>query len=416
MTILIIHAHNENRGDEAAVKAMVDALNQAIPGCEIYISITGLVKYPNMPANVTQIDRFSNLRSHKYLLEFVTAYLTNGRVVFSKSGKEFFRVLRKADFVVHAPGGPSIGDLYLYSEVLNLLRLDMIRRMGKRYMFYAPSMGPFDSGRRRGIRRRVLKNAEMITLRDPISAAYVREFLPGVPVEQTLDSALQFDIDREENGKKLAQYTALRDFLDAHPKRMGITITDLKWHPTQRENPHIAAIQPAFSQFIQARVREGYGIVFIPQLYGNQTASRRMGEYMLPEHTFLVSDGSHMVEGRAVYDPENDTYDSYFQQYLIGQLDMVVGMRYHSNIFSAKMGTPFISVSYEQKMAGFMQTMGLEAYCLDVNDLSAAALEEKYEALCRQYPQVKAQLADLHGTMQARAHRTTEILTQILNS
>ena len=77
----------------------------------------------------------------------------------------------------------------------------------------------------------------------------------------------------------------------------------------------------------------------------------------------------------------DDRYDSYFQQYVIGQLYAVVGMRYHSNIFSAKMGTPFISVSYEQKMTGFMEKMELSRYCIGIKDLSAELLAEKFELL-----------------------------------
>lgn len=52
---------------------------------------------------------------------------------------------------------------------------------------------------------------------------------------------------------------------------------------------------------------------------------------------------------------DDEKYDTYFQQYVIGCMYAVIGMRYHSNIFSAKMGTPFISISYEQKMQGFMK-------------------------------------------------------------
>ena len=40
----------------------------------------------------------------------------------------------------------------------------------------------------------------------------------------------------------------------------------------------------------------------------------------------------------------DDMHDCYFQQYIISLIKAVVGMRYHSNIFSAKMGTPFVSV------------------------------------------------------------------------
>lgn len=38
---------------------------------------------------------------------------------------------------------------------------------------------------------------------------------------------------------------------------------------------------------------------------------------------------------------DDEKYDTYFQQYVIGCMYAVIGMRYHSNIFSAKMGTPY---------------------------------------------------------------------------
>ena len=41
MNILIIHSHNDNRGDEAAVKAMVDELLMTYPEAVIYISNNG---------------------------------------------------------------------------------------------------------------------------------------------------------------------------------------------------------------------------------------------------------------------------------------------------------------------------------------------------------------------------------------
>ena len=41
MKIFIIHAHTANRGDEAAVKAMVDEILIARPETEITIAING---------------------------------------------------------------------------------------------------------------------------------------------------------------------------------------------------------------------------------------------------------------------------------------------------------------------------------------------------------------------------------------
>ena len=46
--ILIINAHTENRGDEAAVKAMIAAIKEKEPDANICISYNGPTFYPNM--------------------------------------------------------------------------------------------------------------------------------------------------------------------------------------------------------------------------------------------------------------------------------------------------------------------------------------------------------------------------------
>lgn len=51
--------------------------------------------------------------------------------------------------------------------------------------------------------------------------------------------------------------------------------------------------------------------------------------------------------------------------------------------FSAKQLTPFISITYEQKMLGFMKESGLEEYCIDVNELNADILWKSLIILLR---------------------------------
>lgn len=96
--ILIIHAYTENRGDEATVKAMIAAIKEKEP--------------------------------------------------------------KKADIVLHAPDGPSIGDIYEEFELLYLKRLHLIKKMGVSYMFYAPSMDPFKSEKRNKQSKIILQDAE----------------------------------------------------------------------------------------------------------------------------------------------------------------------------------------------------------------------------------------------------------------
>lgn len=401
MKLFVIHAHTANRGDEAAVKAMVDEILSRLPDTDITISLSGLTPYPNMNEKIVQIGRIPKVRSVFSRIEFMLFYISNGRFCLSKEFKEFKENVKKADIVIHAPGGPSIGDIYEKDELLYLLRLDLVRKLKRKYMFYAPSMGPFCKKKNNGLRKKVLKGAELILLRDPISVSYLRKFLPEIRVEQVLDSALQNEIDSDLNQKKLENYSELKQFLEKYDKCLGITITNLRWHPHYKNSNIETKIINTFTKFIDKRIKEGYGILFIPQLYGTGNDKKIMSNFMKGQYTFMLTDS-------------DDEYDTYFQQFVISKLYAVIGMRYHSNIFSAKMGVPFVSISYEQKMQGFMEMIGLERYCINLESLCLEKLEETFSVLNKQYSIYRETLYKLHETMKNKAYRATECLVKLL--
>ena len=405
MKILIINCHSDNRGDEAAVHAMVDEINIAYPEIEITLAIRGAgTKYPNMPSNVKIIHQFMPI-SFKAKVAHKIAVLTSGKVAISSHEKKLINEVLQADIVLHAPGGPSIGDTYYNDEPTYLAIYDLLIAMHKPYMFYAPSMGPFRKETRNHWRKKVLNHAEAIVLRDPISVEYVKKFIPNKSISLALDSAFQHDINLVNNQIKLEGYKELNDFLKKHDKCIGVTITDLMWHPVYSKDKKIAeAICSSFNTFLKNITRAGYGIVFIPQLYGSGNDYDLMSSFACNRDDYFV----------VVADDER--YDTYFQQYLIGQLYAVIGMRYHSNIFSAKMGTPFISISYEQKMSGFMKKMNLMKYCIDLKDLSEDKLQQYFNRIVINHEKYKTYLCEKHTYMCKEAHKTTDILKTLLEN
>lgn len=50
----------------------------------------------------------------------------------------------------------------------------------------------------------------------------------------------------------------------------------------------------------------------------------------------------------------------------IASAELVVGMRLHSLILSTVHGTPFVGLSYSDKVANFCRSVGMEEYCLDL--------------------------------------------------
>ena len=135
----------------------------------------------------------------------------------------------------------------------------------------------------------------------------------------------------------------------------------------------------------------------IPQLFGNQNDKKYLQEFEW-ENTYLLGDDK----------------DAYFQQYMISKLYGVIGMRYHSNIFAAKMGVPFIPIVYEEKMRGFVEYAGWENLAIALENLSV-------EELCRQYEYMETNYTDLckivwneRTKWKKQAQRTLNDLLQLL--
>lgn len=129
MKILVINCHPDNRGDEAAVHAMVDEIGAAYPGVEITLAIRGAgTKYPNMPSNVKMIHQFMPISSKAKVAHRI-AVLTGGKVSISSNEKDLISEISKADIILHAPGGPSIGDTYYSDEPTYLAIYDLLIAM-----------------------------------------------------------------------------------------------------------------------------------------------------------------------------------------------------------------------------------------------------------------------------------------------
>jgi len=58
---------------------------------------------------------------------------------------------------------------------------------------------------------------------------------------------------------------------------------------------------------------------------------------------------------------------------VIGRLDLLVGMRFHSFVFATSAKTPFVGISYSKKVAAFLNSIGIQA--LKIEDASFETLK-----------------------------------------
>ena len=74
-------------------------------------------------------------------------------------------------------------------------------------------------------------------------------------------------------------------------------------------------------------------------------------------------------------------------------MDYFVGTRMHSNIFATSMAVPTTAIAYEKKTNGIMETVGLQNYVVEINDITAEDLYNKVEDMIVNKKKIKKQLS-----------------------
>lgn len=394
--IVIVNAHWSNRGDEAAHRALWAALRQRYPGCRLTVLFKdrqGVQQVPPLGGLAWYSCQFK-----APLWDIWTAALSRGRLGRNPLLKRMARTLSTADLIVYPPGGAVISDRFFWSKQMEYLTPFLCARLyGIPLVVAAPSMGPFDAVPRRPLRRWLLRTPRVFCVREDLSRQYLAKIGIRDGVTVTMDLAFLDEIDIPAAERRLANDPALTAFLAAHPRVLGLTLSDFTWHVKLSKEPGLVdRIADTARRTIRALTERGDGVLLIPQLFGNQNDYADL-QACAGEGVFVMS----------------DRLDTYVQQYVIAKLYAVIGMRYHSNIFAAKMGTPFVAIVYEEKMAGFLELAGLGDYGLPLTELTYESLAEKIRALEEHYTEFRARLAQGLPEWRQRARRTVDLLPDL---
>ena len=76
-------------------------------------------------------------------------------------------------------------------------------------------------------------------------------------------------------------------------------------------------------------------------------------------------------------------------QSIYGSLDLLLGMRMHSNILATIQGIPFVAVAYEHKTVGLAKTLKMLQFCIEVEKISASKLFHKLESAHKNRGKIK---------------------------
>lgn len=398
--ILLVNAHWSNHGDEAAVFAIVEEIFKNRPNAEVSLVIKDKKE---MKGELQVKNHVVSYTSNQFLPKTTDYFLqlfTNGRIGKNAAMKKMMALMKEADVIVYAPGGSVINDRFWWRKQLEyLLPLWYAKRHKKPLYVASPSVGPFEKKYRlrNFIRKRVFSSTEYLFVREQMSYDYLKNIGAEKTAKVTVDSAFCSEVEFDVQARILAEDRELTSFLERYPKVVGVTITELDWNVKFLENHMGNKIYNEMQTFLDYLYREGFGVVLIPQLFGNQDDRSLLEKYrQVSGNTFVLK-------------PE---YSADFQQYLISKLYMVIGMRYHSNIFAAKMGVPFLPIMYEEKMESFVKEADLEQYAVYVEDISADILRKKFLEIVKLYDVYQSELIERNIEWKRRAEVTKDSIAE----
>jgi colanic acid/amylovoran biosynthesis protein len=403
--ILILNQHGENRGDEAAMRAMLARLEEAAGSADF----TVLYQFRDREI---QLDFPQKVQMLPIIMPVgeaasLTLYALLKRVGIEASGllkgqtKDIIAAYHRADLVLSAPGGPYFGDIYANHELVHWFFIWLASLYRKPLGLYAPSAGPFQKRILNLVRRRLYKTFDVLCSREEISADYIRGLLgPEARVHVTADSALQVRLQ-----------PMVRDefFLgDRAPLRerfiVGVSAIDYAYPGVADPEAHRRCYEEAMVALVThvARARRSH-FLLVPQLHGR----------FHTDVPFLEELGGRFPD-EVSWEIVDDGLSSDDQRRIFGMADMFIASRYHPGIFASSAGVPGVCIYYEHKALGFMRQLGLEELAFDIRNLDAQELIHAADRVMSDGDALRAHIEERLPGLVATARRTTDLMRDLL--
>ena len=230
--------------------------------------------------------------------------------------RELFAAISNCDVFISG-GGSLVQDVTSFRNVVYytaLLRL--AKMMGKKTMVYAQGVGPLSAQKSRKLARRAFQSADVLTVRDPDSAALLQEIGVSQKMEVTADPVWNLAFSPQPK----------------QPKTWGVALRS--W-PHQDESA-IARIVGALRGIANS---QNATLKFLAMQPG---PDREILQGLTTAGEILETQGAHPSE-------------------IVGMcasFDLMIAMRLHALIFAASAGVPVVAMNYDPKVASLATLLG----------------------------------------------------------
>lgn len=404
--IAIINQHGENRGDEAAMRAMIRGLDA---GLGEHVSFDVIVQFKDRSLHIPfeQDVRVHHMVMPMHEIALLGMYAVGLALGLKKSwllpesARGIVEAIRSADLVVSAPGGPYLGDIYASHEPLHWLYIWLAKLHRRPLFLYAPSAGPFRKPLHNMLRRKVFGMFDAISVRESRSLENLRALLgPDVLVHLTADSAIQ---DVIEPVSRQEYFTGPRKGLSG---KFIVAVTGMQYGYPGDADPALqkACFTEAFTACLaHLAMRRDCHFVFLPQLYGKAHDDTRYHELL----------GRRLPAG-ASWELVPAAFDSDRHRQVFGMADLCLASRYHPQIFSTTSGVPGVYACYEHKQFAYLEAVGMKDFAFDIRKLDPDLLRAKLDEAIDRREELSRMLREKTALLREASRESTRLAIELL--
>lgn len=344
-----------NAGDEAMLTAMIEAFTLLDP----HIEITVLSGNPGQ-----------------------TRHHHGVKAIHRLNYPEIINTLRQADLLISG-GGSLLQDVTSDRSFYYYLSIVMLaKKLGIPVMLYAQGIGPVQGNLARSAMRVIGNMVDLITVRDEGSREELLDLkVVKPPVHVTADPVLALMPMDKTMGRMLLSQSGIE-----RGSRPCIGISVREWQNWTHYKKVLAEAADKIAHKWEAQ------IVYIPMQWPEDVSAAKEIIRRSQHPAFLL----------------NEPYTTNELLAMIGQMDVLIGIRLHALIFAAVMNVPVVGVSYDPKIERFLHSLGHNA-AGTLKDITVDKLFDHAELALSNKEQMKRAIEQRMQILRNDAFRNAEL-------
>ena len=412
---------SNGRGDFAIAKSMLEAIKVQYPYANLSIFCRNF-KDKKLFSKYGQVYEELIINTNRKLPKFILAldslikalyflaWLKFQKLPISNRVKSIFYLYKNSDMIINCGGGSlggyGIGHLFFHAVIQSYIA----KEFGKKIYYSSLTIEPPKGLLSKILTRFVLNNSDFITLREPHSMKTLESLDVKIPKLLTADYSFLIKGGSVNKDNSLLIKEGI-----SKDKKIKIGISLSSWKPSFSYRLHNNTTYDAnilfldsFCESLQQLLEKlDSVIIFFPIGYYQKSNDMRLAQFIksriknpLSEKIFVLSEN---------YSPEE-------LKLMIGEMDVFIGTRYHGVVFATSMLVPTISISFLQKIRGYMEMIGMKEWHIEYPQFSTSVLVNTTMKCLEQRDELIKILKKQLPELEKKAICNVQIIGQLLNS